>query len=225
MKIKKAYKGVVFDLDGTLLNTIETYSNIMNELLSRKKFPLHETSLYNTFIGNGAKNFIRLSLPEEKRQETVINSMLHDFHKIYEETYNKHSRSYEGITSLLLKLQASEIKLGILSNKLHHLTIKCADYFFPKINFEKVLEQSEQYKKPNPEGLLDISKSLNLDSKDILFVGDTEVDIETAQNAKTYCATVTWGYRTRDTLALLKPNYIIESPENLLKIIHEPKLF
>ena len=217
--INKQYKGIIFDLDGTLLNTLETYCHIMNELLEKNDYPIHAIEDYSGFIGNGAKNFITVSLPKEERNEKLIEDLLHEFHIQYEKTYNQHSKVYEGIIDALLKLQSEGIKLALLSNKLHHLTQKCAKHFFPNIQFSHVIGQSEKYKKPNPNGILDLSKLLDISLNDLVFIGDTEVDVNTAKNANVDSIAVTWGYRDKQDLMSLSPNFVAENIKDLMELL------
>lgn len=219
MNSNKQYKGVVFDLDGTLLNTLGTYTHIMNELLKENNFPVHSEETYGSFIGNGAKNFITKSLPAEARNEAFIEKLLHEFHTQYEVTYNQHSKVYNGIMEVLLALQNEGIQLTLLSNKLHHLTQKCAIHFFPDIQFKYVIGQSVKHKKPDPSGVIELSKRLEIPLENLVFVGDTEVDINTAKNVGVNSIAVTWGYRTKEVLTVLKPNFIVDSPKDLIRLL------
>ncbi|CAM1343973.1 HAD family hydrolase [Tenacibaculum amylolyticum] len=219
MNSNKEYKGVIFDLDGTLLNTLGTYTYIMNELLKENNFPVHSEETYGSFIGNGAKNFITKSLPLEVRNEAFIEKLLHEFHTQYEVTYNQHSKVYDGVMKVLLAIQTEGIQLTLLSNKLHHLTQKCAAYFFSEIQFKYVIGQSAKYKKPDPSGVTELSKQLEIPLEELVFIGDTEVDINTAKNATIDSIAVTWGYRTKEDLTALKPNYLAETPKDLLKLL------
>ncbi len=219
MQIKKQYKGIIFDLDGTLLNTLGTYSHIMNALLEKNKFPIHTMKNYREFIGNGAKNFITLSIPSEHRTEELIAHLLHEFHLQYEDLYTQHSETYAGIMDVLIDLQSAGITLALLSNKLHDLTLKCAGHFFPDIKFSHIIGQSEKYKKPDPSGVLDLSKLLKIPLDQLVFVGDTDVDILTAQNAGVDSIAVTWGFRDEKNLVSLSPNYIIRSPKELIEFL------
>lgn len=216
MSVKKKYKGIIFDLDGTLLNTLGTYTHIMNKLLEKNSFPIHTIKNYREFIGNGAKNFITLSIPGKARNEELIENLLHEFHFQYEKLYSKHSETYVGIMDVLIAFQATGTTFALLSNKLHDLTHKCASHFFPNIKFSHIIGQSEQYKKPDPRGILDISKLLKIPLNDLVFVGDTEVDITTAQNAGIDSIAVTWGFRDEKKLLSLSPNYIVRNPKELI---------
>ncbi|WP_422090086.1 HAD family hydrolase [Tenacibaculum ovolyticum] len=223
MLLKKQYKGIIFDLDGTLLNTLGTYSYIMNELLRKNNFPIHTMKDYSGFIGNGAKNFITLSIPIKDRNEEFITHLLHDFHLQYENLYTQHSELYVGMMDLLIDLQSSGIKLALLSNKLHHLTQKCVNHFLPNIKFSHVIGQSDKYKKPDPIGVLDLSKLLKISLDDLVFIGDTEVDIMTAKNSGVDSIAVTWGFRDEKELIATSPNYVVNKPVELMELLQFSK--
>ncbi len=219
MQIKKKYKGIIFDLDGTLLNTLGTYSHIMNELLKKNNFPVHTMKNYRDFIGNGAKNFITLSIPFEHRNEDLIEHLLHEFHLQYKDIYTQHSEIYVGIIDVLIDIQSTGTILALLSNKLHDLTLKCASHFFPNIKFSHIIGQSDKYKKPDPSGILELSKLLKIPLDQLVFVGDTDVDVITAQNAGIDSIAVTWGFRDEKSLISLSPNYMIRSPKELMEFL------
>lgn len=215
MSIKKKYKGVIFDLDGTLLNTLGIYAHIMNGLMIKNNFPTHTIENYRDFIGNGTKNLITRSIPEKYREEKLIDKLLNEFRLLYENMYTQHTQVYTGVLEILDELQSSGIKLALLSNKFHDLTCKCTDHFFPNIKFDMVIGQSNLYKKPDPKGILDISNSLKIPLDQLVLVGDTEVDLLTAKNAGIDSIAVTWGFRKEENLITLSPDRIIRDSESL----------
>ncbi|OEK08277.1 hypothetical protein A8C32_02130 [Flavivirga aquatica] len=215
MLIKKKYEGIIFDLDGTLLNTLGIYTHIMNELMKKNNFPTHTINSYREFIGNGTKNLITQSIPVKHRNEKVIENLLSEFCLMYENMYTQYSEIYTGILDLLEELQSAKIQLGLLSNKFHDLTHKCAKHFFSNIKFNHIIGQSDMHKKPDPKGVLDISHSLKVPLDRLILVGDTEVDIITAKNAGIDSIAVTWGFRNEEDLITLSPNYIINTPSDL----------
>ncbi|GGX04525.1 HAD family hydrolase [Aquimarina muelleri] len=217
MSIKKKYKGVIFDLDGTLLNTLGVYTHIINMLMKKNNFPTHTIENYREFIGNGTKNLITRSIPEKYREEKLIDKLLNEFRLLYENMYTQHTEVYIGVLDILDELQSSEIKLALLSNKFHDLTCKCANHFFPNIKFDAIIGQSDLYKKPDPKGALDISHSLKIPLDQLVLVGDTEVDIRTAKNAGIDSIAVTWGFRKEEDLITLSPDCIIKNSNDLKK--------
>lgn len=220
--MSQKFEAVIFDLDGTLLNTIGTYRHIMNELLTERGFPNHELDSYCRFIGNGAQNFIRLSLPEPERSPQQINEILSNFHRIYKQTYSEHSQLYTGVTPLLKNLQKGGIKMAVLSNKAHDLTQKCVAHYLADIHFETVIGQSEKHKKPDPSGVFALVKQFELPIEKIVFVGDTEVDLITAANAGMSSVAVTWGYRSKSILENHNPNFIVQHPNELYALFNTP---
>lgn len=215
MSIKKKYKGVIFDLDGTLLNTLGIYTHIMNGLMVKNNFPTHTIENYRDFIGNGTKNLITRSIPEKYREEKLIENLLNEFRLLYKDMYTQHTEVYTGVLDILDELQSSGIKLALLSNKFHDLTCKCAIHFFPNIKFDAVIGQSNLYKKPDPKGVLDISHSLKTPLDQLVLVGDTEVDLLTAKNAGIDSIAVTWGFRKEENLIKQSPNCIIRNSNSL----------
>lgn len=215
MTLQKKYDGILFDLDGTLLNTLGIYTHIMNELLKKNNFPTHTSKKYRKFIGNGAQNFIAQCLPQNHRKEETIMQIGKEFHLNYQNNYTTHSEVYTGILELLETLQSTGKPIALLSNKSHELTCKCAEHFFPTIKFKQIIGQSDSYKKPDPKGALAIANTLKLPLDKLVLVGDTEVDIVTAQNAGIDSIAVTWGFRDEEELKIVAPKYILSETNQL----------
>ncbi|EZH75862.1 hypothetical protein ATO12_03470 [Aquimarina atlantica] len=219
MSIKKKYDGIIFDLDGTLLNTLGIYTHIMNELMKKNNFPTHTLKNYREFIGNGTKNLIVQSIPTKDRDEKLIEDLLSEFRLMYENLYTQHSEVYVGILEILEELKSTGIKLALLSNKFHDLTCKCASHFFPNIKFDHIIGQSDVHKKPDPKGILDISHSLKISLDRLVLIGDTEVDLVTAKNAGIDSIAITWGFRNEEKLMPLSPNYLVRSSNDLKQLL------
>lgn len=219
MLSNKKYDAIIFDLDGTILNTLGTYTHLMNIILKENNLPIHSSEMFKSFIGNGAKNFVTKSIPKEKRTEEFIDKLLDNFNRLYETNYKITSIPYKNIVELLKKLESQNIKLSVLSNKLHHLTRKCVSHFFEDVDFKYVLGQSNKYKKPKPNGVLDIITKLNIPLNKIVLIGDTEVDIKTAKNAGIDSIAVTWGFRQKSNLSLSSPSYIVDNIKQLEKLL------
>lgn len=215
MAIQKKYDGILFDLDGTLLNTLGIYTHLMNEILKENNFPTHTSKTYRKIIGSGAQNFIAQCLPQSHRKEETIARIGKEFHCNYQNNYTTHSAVYTGILELLEALQAVGKPIAILSNKSHELTCKCAEHFFPTIKFNQIIGQSDSYKKPEPKGALAIANTLKLPLEKLVLVGDTEIDIITAQNAGIDSIAVTWGFRDEEELKILAPKHIVNETNQL----------
>ena len=213
---------LIFDLDGTLLNTIADMAESANFALTKCGFPTHETSAYRFFIGNGINKLFERILPEdEKNQENIL-----ELRKYFLEHYEIHNSEltvpYAGITELLLKLQSAGIMLAVASNKYHKATEKLVKHFFPGILFVAVFGQREGIAvKPDPTIIHDILAKAKVNrTEEVLYIGDSGVDMQTAQNAGVEACGVTWGFRPRTELLEFSPRYIVDKTEEISSIIH-----
>jgi len=213
-------KLIIFDLDGTLLDTVADLAASTNYALSQCGFPIHKISLYNFFIGNGINKLFERALPEGKKtQENIIKLRLH-----FLEYYGAHNAEltspYPGIPELLQKINTSGIKIAVASNKYQQATEKLIQYFFPHIKFAAVFGQRENVPiKPDPTVISDILKIAKVDKHEVLYVGDSGVDMLTAQNARVEAIGVTWGLRPRLELEEFTPKYIVDQPEEISNIL------
>ncbi|MEM7383593.1 MAG: HAD-IA family hydrolase, partial [Verrucomicrobiota bacterium] len=174
-----ACRAVIFDLDGTLLDTLGELGDSMNAVLKQLDFPTHPLDAYRYFIGNGMRLLVERALPEEARTQETIEAALPLYQKAYEDRWNL-SRPYDGIEALLSYLSKTSISLSVLSNKPDDFTQKCIRTLLPDTTFEVVRGHSDTFpKKPDPASALAISRVVDCDPADCLFVGDTSVDIET----------------------------------------------
>lgn len=214
------YKGVIFDLDGTLVDSIEDLALAMNEVLQQHDFPTHPIAAYKTFIGNGMNKLAERALPKEYQNIATLDhyaSALKEAYKVY---CNTHTKAYDGIGNLLTTLQVMGIHMGVLSNKMHNFTQKVVLTAFPDIKFTAVHGMyDEATKKPNPMRALEMAKEMKLPVEQVLFVGDSDVDIQTARNAGMRAVSVTWGFQPKEKLVANHPDFMIDVPEALLGII------
>lgn len=214
------YQAVIFDLDGTLINSLEDIADSVNYALIQNGFPIHTCLEVNTFVGRGIRNLIKSSLPEQSRTDEVIDKCLADFINHYREHCLDKTVLYDGISDMLDRLTSKGLKLAILSNKSQELTALIASKLFSKWNFEIVLGASETTKrKPNPAGALSIAENLRISPQSIVFVGDSKFDIETAISANMLAVGVSWGFRKKEELILAQANFIINHPEDLVSIV------
>ncbi|PKN15703.1 MAG: HAD family hydrolase [Deltaproteobacteria bacterium HGW-Deltaproteobacteria-24] len=212
-------KGIIFDLDGTLLDSLEEIALSMNEVLKEFNLPTHPLSSYNQFVGDGALYLIQRAVPK-KSSSKLIESILTRYLEVYEQSLCDTTQPYEGIYELLNALNTLPLQLGILSNKPHKFTCKYAQTLFGEFNFSQVHGQKEDVpKKPHPQGALNIANAFNLDPQEILFVGDTPTDIHTAHNANMKSIGVLWGFRTKEELQEAQAHYLVQHPLEILEII------
>jgi phosphoglycolate phosphatase len=217
-------KLVIFDLDGTLLNTLDDLADCTNYALQKNGFPTHEINAYKYFVGNGVEMLIQRALSKETSVE-VFNKVLSDFMDYYEIHKADKTAPYSGIIETLEKLQEKGILLAVATNKPHELLPDLMRHYFPTIKWAAVFGNRKDVPiKPHPQIVYDIietvtANSTSITKHDILYVGDTAVDMETAQNADIAKVGVVWGFRTKEELVQSHADYIIEKPQELLTII------
>lgn len=211
---------VIFDLDGTLINTIADLADSVNLALKAMGFPAHAYNEYPYFVGNGIYKLIERALPPENRDEHTIRSVKERFMEHYMLHNTDKSTVYDGIDELLQTLARKGVALAVASNKVNDATVAMIRHFFPDIPFASVIGQRDGVPtKPNPAIVEDILSATGIDKKEVLYVGDSGVDIQTAHNAGITAVGVTWGLRPRSELEQNKADIIINSPEELLKYL------
>lgn len=213
---------IIFDLDGTLLDTVADLAVSTNYALRLFNFPTHEISTYKLFIGNGINNLFERALPIGKK--TAEN--VWEIRKHFLEYYGAHSAEltvpYPGISELLQKLQSAGFKLAVASNKYQQGTETLIQRFFPEIEFVAVSGQREGIPvKPDPTIVRDIIAIANVPFSEVLYVGDSGVDMQTANNSGVDAVGVTWGFRPKAELEAFRPKYIIDKAEDIWEIVKQ----
>ncbi len=211
---------VIFDLDGTLLNTIADLAAATNQALARLGYPTHPESAYLRFVGNGIMKLFERALPGGQRNAEQVQRM----RDLFVPYYNAHgadlTRPYDAITGVLEQLQARGIKLAVASNKYQAATEQLIKHYFPHIHFEAVLGQQDgRPTKPDPLFVEEILQRTGVAKSDTLYVGDSDVDMQTARNSGVAACAVTWGFRTREELAAYQPTYLIDTPADILTCV------
>lgn len=210
---------VIFDLDGTLLNTIADLANSTNRALEQLGYATHATQAYNLMVGNGIDKLFERALPEGERTEENILRVRQLFVPHYDVHNADDSRPYPGITSLLKGLQAEGLQLAVASNKYQAATEKLVAHYFPEIHFIAVLGQREGIAvKPHPAIVYDILKVTKVQPEEVLYVGDSGVDMQTALHAGVTACGVTWGFRPRKELETFHPDFIVDRAEEILPL-------
>lgn len=211
---------VVFDLDGTLINSIADLTVAVNQALVACGYPTHSEQECSMMVGNGVRKLFERALPEGERTEENVERIRELFIPFYDIHNADLSRPYEGICELLAELQTRGIEMAVASNKYHSATQKLIAHYFPNIRFEVVLGHREGVPaKPHPQIVDDIIAHTGVLKEDILYVGDTSVDMQTAVNAGVDVIGVSWGYRPREELAAHNPLAIIDHPNELLQYL------
>jgi len=215
------FKAVCFDLDGTLLDTLDDLAYCTNKVLSERGFPIHPVDKFRHFVGDGAKMLMIRALPEEARNETLIGECRKDFETIYRECWNRQTVPYHGISELLDSLTKLELKLAVLSNKPHEFTVLTVNHLLQSWNFDVILGQRERIpKKPDPAGMLEICQKLGLTSEKFIFLGDTATDMKTAVSSGCYPVGVLWGFRNEKELKDNGALAVIKNPLDLLDLLN-----
>ena len=205
----------VFDLDGTLLDTIDDLAYAVNTALTENGFPTHPREAYFYFVGNGARTLVQRALPQDV-EKTVFETVYARYSELYEAHWNVFTKPYDGILELLAALRADGIPLGVVSNKVHARTLEVIDTFFPN-TFDAVFGNSPGVSlKPDPAGVFDALKALGSDPAHAFYLGDTGVDIETGKRAGIYSAGALWGFRTAEELTAAGADILCAAPSDAL---------
>ena len=211
---------IIFDLDGTLLNTLEDLHACFNYAIELCGYPKRSLSEIRNFVGNGIKKAIERALPKGTSEEE-IDKVIVTFKKYYQEHMTEYTKPYNGIIELLEELKEKGYKIGVVSNK-YDKAVKalCKDYFGDLVQ-TAIGESKEIEKKPNPNGVLKAIKEVNSTVERTIYVGDSEVDIQTAKNANVPCISVLWGFKDKEFLEANGGYIFAKVPEDIIKIIEK----
>jgi phosphoglycolate phosphatase len=216
------YSAVLFDLDGTLLDTLEDLADAVNRVMAARGFPQHPTAAFRYFVGDGSTKLIERVLPKERRSPATIGECLAQFKREYELNWNVKTRPYPGIAEMLDGLVERKVRLSVLSNKIDAFTRKCVEELLPRWKFEVILGQRDGISvKPDPGGALEVAKLMNLPPSQFLYLGDTSMDMQTALGAGMYPVGALWGFREREELETGGAESIIARPQELLALLSQ----
>lgn len=216
MRMKKL---IIFDLDGTLLNTIADLAQSTNHALQVLGYPTHEESAYNFMVGNGINKLFERALPEGEKSEENVLRVRKEFIPYYDVHNADKSQPYPGIPELLEQIQEKGMQLAVASNKYQAATEKLIAHYFPNIRFTAVFGQREGINvKPDPTVVFDILKIAQVAKEEVLYVGDSGVDMQTAANAGVTACGVTWGFRPRAELESFHPAHVVEQASEIAAI-------
>ena len=213
-------KAVLFDLDGTLLDTLEDIANSANSALVRYGLPTRSADAYRYFIGDGVTMLISRALPDENRDSDIIAKCVKGFREDYSRNWNVNTRPYEGVPELLDALAAKHIKMAVLSNKPDDFTKQCVSELLPNHDFEMILGQRDAIPiKPDPVGALQIADRLGITPSRFLYLGDSAIDMKTAVRAGMFPVGALWGFRPLEELQEHGAQAVIEHPMDLLGLL------
>jgi len=214
------YQAVIFDFDGTLLDTLQDLAESVNGVLNRSGFPEHSLEAYRHFVGDGIEELARRVLPDGHRDEATVNTILAAIREDYRQRWPNHTRPYEGIPELLDALKTRGVKMAIVTNKPDDSTRTMAARLLHRWKFDVIVGATPDLpKKPDPQGALEIAQRLGLPPRAFLYVGDSDIDMKTANAAGMYPVGALWGFRTADELIRNGAKALIRKPLELLELL------
>jgi phosphoglycolate phosphatase len=215
-------RAVLFDLDGTLLDTLEDLGRSTNTVLAREGFPLHTLPAYKQFVGEGITMLVRRAVPKEKSgDEALVGRLVAALRKEYTAHCMDATHAYGGTSELLAKLGERGIAIAVLSNKPEDMVQKLLKHYFFTVSFDAVAGAGEAFpRKPDPAGALDIARRLRIVPEDFVFLGDSKTDMETATAAGMYPVGALWGFRDADELLAYGAKALIKHPSELIALLN-----
>jgi phosphoglycolate phosphatase len=214
MSFIKAY---IFDLDGTLIDSLKDLASAVNRMLVEQGYPERDLALFPEYIGDGMRQLVSRALPESARTEAIIDRCLGSYQQQYQNGWHDQTIVYAGMQDVLDELKGRGLKIGCISNKPHHFTQLCCDHFFPAGTFAVVLGQRDEVpRKPDPAGAHEAAALLGLTTADCAYVGDSGIDMAFAKNAGMRGIGVSWGFRSVAELQAHGADVIVHLPWDLL---------
>lgn len=211
-------KTVIFDLDGTLLDSIEDIASSMNKVLESLQLPTHKIEDYKHFVGGGVDILVENALSNQSKE--IKDEVIKRFKIEYDGKLHSKTLPYDGIYELLDELKKLDINLAVLSNKPHEFTVSYVNHFFKNYNFKEIHGQKKDVpKKPDPKAALDIVKCLDSSCENTYFIGDTKIDMQTAKSANMTAIGVLWGFRDEKELRDFGADFIVKEPLEIINII------
>lgn len=214
------FKAVMFDLDGTLLDTIEDIAEAVNTVLRALNSPTYEIADYKRMVGDGMRSLAERVLPPEMQDKEIIDQCVKLARSEFTKRWSNKTKPYDGIPEMLNELTKRKIRLAVLSNKPDDLTKLTVAKYLPEWHFEIVIGARDGINpKPDAVSAIEIAKSMKLAPEDFLYLGDTDTDMKTAVNAGMYPVGVLWGFREAEELLKNGAKVLIKKPQDLLEII------
>lgn len=213
------YKVAIFDLDGTLLNTLKDLADACNFALRSHGFSEHQIDEYKYFLGNGVYKLVERALPMDKKDGETVDKVLTEFKKYYEKHKSDFTKPYDGIEELLIALKETGIKTAVVSNKPHEFAVEIVERYFGKF-FDIVFGKREGYlAKPDPTTVIETLNHFKCKKEEAVYIGDSDVDMFTGKNAGLFSIGVAWGFRGARELSAAGANKIVYTSEELLSEI------
>ena len=220
MTIDMPFRATIFDLDGTLLDTLDDIANAANNVLAARGFPTHPNSDYRTFIGDGVIKLMLRALPKAHRDEATVQVSVGAYVREYERTWNALTKPYPGVPEMLDALVIRGLKLAVLSNKPDHFTQRCVDELLAKWAFDVVVGASDQFpRQPDPASAIETAQRLGVPPAECLYVGDSGIDMQTARAAHMCSVGALWGFRGKEELLKDGAQFLIKRPSEVLDLL------
>ena len=217
----KIYRAAIFDMDGTLTDTLDDLHISVNEMLAHFGYPTRTLDEVRCFVGNGARKLMIRALPADKNSDAQVDAALSFYNECYARHCTDKVKPYAGIMDLLAAVTDKKIPLGICTNKQHFAAVKIADKILAPVKFAQVSgDEPNQPRKPDPTRPLAVMKSCGVEPEDVAYFGDTAVDMETARNANFLAVGVTWGFRPRSELESSGAQITVDSPAEILERVN-----
>ena len=214
-------KAIIFDLDGTLIDSLEDIAVCMNQVLEELNLPTYKIDDYKYFVGGGISILVENALDKNTNEE-IKELVTEKFKIVYDQKLHAKTLPYDGIYDLLDELKKLDFKIGILSNKPHEFTIQYASNLFSKYEMKEIHGQKSHIaKKPDPIAAIQIAQSFDVPCEEVYFVGDTMVDMQTAVNAKMIGIGVLWGFRDEEELMSNGATFVVNHPLDILEIVNK----
>lgn len=219
--VESNFKALLFDVDGTLLDSLQDLADSMNHTLSHYGFPTHATDRYKYFVGDGMENLVRRALPDSVRTDpAVVSESLQMMRHTYDRNWKVNTKPYPGIPELLDKLTDYQVPMAVLSNKPDYFIQKVITELLPSWQFEVVMgERPSVPRKPDPSSAIEIAQRLGIRPKSFLYLGDTATDMLTANAAGMFAVGALWGFREADELISSGAQELIRNPLEILRLL------
>lgn len=214
------FKAILFDLDGTLLDTLEDLGNAANRVLKRNGFPTHPLDTYRYFVGDGVAMLINRVLPVNKRNDDTIRDCIQAYREEYGRNWKVKTKPYDGVAEMLDTIVAHGLKMAVLSNKPDEFTKQCVTEFLPRWTFDMILGQHNSLPlKPDPAGAKEIAKCMGIPPSYFIYLGDTAIDMKAAVAAGMFPVGALWGFRTEKELLENGARALIKRPQEILNFL------
>ncbi|WP_395716408.1 HAD family hydrolase [Prosthecobacter sp.] len=212
-------KAFIFDLDGTLIDSLADIAESINRMLDARGYPRCEQELFKQMVGDGMEKLVERALPEAVRSDALIKICVEEYRAHYDTLWNAQTRPYAGIVEMLAELKARGMKLGVISNKAHRFTVPMTEHFFGTGCFDHILGQrNEVPRKPAPDGAREMAAFLGLKTDEMAYVGDSGIDMAFAKAGGMRAVGVRWGFRSEEELRENGADALISAPGELFDL-------